>query len=403
MGSVFSEKQQAVSRNRRWRLFVASCFALVATAMAFAVRTDIMDALSTHFHLTKEQTGWVAGAAFWGFAISIFFGSPLCDALGMGTLLGLAFLSHSLGVLSTIFAQDFWMLWSATLLVGIGNGLVEATINPLIATLYPDEKTHKLNTLHAWWPGGLILGGLGAFALTQLGFNWQVKMATILIPTLIYGALFLGQKFPPTERVQSGVSTSEMFREALRPLFLLWLGCMFLTASTELGPNQWVGDVLTKTAQVPGILVLVYVSGLMFVLRFFAGPIAHRLSPIGLLRVSAVLATIGLFTLSYATNPVTAFASATLFGIGVCYFWPTMLGVTSEQFPKGGALLLGLMGTAGNLSVAFILPLMGKVYDNYGPAMSFRVVALLPLVLVIIFSTLHLYFQSKGGYRPVKL
>ncbi|HID08034.1 MAG TPA: MFS transporter [Armatimonadetes bacterium] len=392
-----------VGEYNRTRLFVASCVALVATAMAFSVRTDIMDALSEHFILTKAQVGWVAGAAFWGFATSILIGSPLCDVFGMGRLLTAAFWLHIVGVLGTIFAPGFWILWFATLSVGLGNGLVEAVINPLIATIYADEKTHKLNVLHAWWPGGLIIGGLVAYALTQAHLGWQVKMATILIPALIYGGLILGQKFPATERVASGVPTSEMFREALRPMFLLWMFCMLLTAATELGPNQWMQSVLQKIANTPGILVLVYVSGLMFVLRFFAGPIVERISPIGLLWCSALLSAIGLFWLSYAHSVATAFVAATVFGVGICYFWPTMLGVTSERFPKGGALLLGLMGTAGNISVAFVLPIMGKIYDSFGPAMAFRYVALLPVLLMIIFGALFIYYRSIGGYQAIKL
>jgi MFS family permease len=377
------------------RLFVASCLALVTSAFSFQIRQDISDPLGTAFSLTKEQVGGVMGAAFLGMAIAMLVFAGLCDVLGMGRVLFLAWVCHLVGILGTIFAGDvaaqefvqkavaslpgnyptsYWVLWIATFLVGSGNGLVEIAINPLAATLYPTEKTHYLNILHAWWPGGLIISGLLAqFAITPtlvgphpLGYEiWQVKLALLLVPLALYGLLAIGQRFPQTERVAAKVSTGEMFLQALRPMFLLWAFCMMLTACTELGPNQWQESVLTRTAHVSGTLVFVYTSGLMFVMRFFAGPLAHALSPVGMLTTSAALAAGGLYWLSHADNPVMAFAASTVFGIGIAYFWPTMLGVTAERFPKGGALLLGLMGSVGNLAISQALPQMGAIYDSY--------------------------------------
>ena len=196
--------------------------------------------------------------------------------------------------------------------------------------------------LHAWWPGGLIVGGLAAYALTRLGLGWQIKMATILIPAMIYGAMVLGQRFPATERVASGVSAGTMFREATRPMFLLFASCMVLTAATELAPNQWMESVLRNIAHTPGILVLVYISGLMFVMRFFAGPIARQISPISLMLICSGVAGIGLFALSYAYNALTAFAAATIFAAGVSYFWPTMLA-TCVFFGAGFMLVVSVL------------------------------------------------------------
>jgi predicted MFS family arabinose efflux permease len=373
------------------RLFVASCISLVATAMAFAIRGDIMGALRLTFELDATQVGAIASAAFLGFALSIFIGGPLCDAFGMGRLLGLACFFHISGVIMTIFAPGFGLLWLATLIVGFGNGLVEAVINPLAATMYPDQKTHKLNVLHSWWPGGQITAGVLAYALTrwltpdaatatpeQIKFAWQVKMALIVIAAVIYGILILGQKFPPTERVASNVSTADMIKETFRPGFILWFFIMFLTAATELGPMQWVPNILTEIASINGILVLIYINVLMFVMRYFAGPIAHKISPIGLLLCSSILSAIGLYALSSIRTAPTAFLAATVFAIGICYFWPTMLGVTSERYPKGGALLLGLMGTAGNIAVFLVLPIIGRMYDDAtiksaGPAIAERI------------------------------
>jgi len=393
-----------LSSAQRNRLFVASCLALLTTAMVFSIRAAILDDLGSHFHVNKELVGIFAGKAFLGFAAAILVGGPLCDALGMRSLLGVAWLLHVSGILLTIFAPSYGVLGAATFIVGLGNGLVEGVINPLVATVYAEEKTHKLNMLHAWWPGGLIIGGLSAYALTKLGFGWQIKMAVILIPAAIYGVMIVGQKFPATERVALGVSAAEMFREALRPMFLLLAFCMVLTAVTELAPNQWMESVLRNIANTPGILVLVYISGLMFVMRFFAGPIAHKISPVGLMLGCSILSAMGLFALSYAHNAPTAFAAATVFGIGVCYFWPTMLAITSEQFPRGGALLLSLMGAIGNMAVDRALPLMGKVYDRYGAAQAFRYVTVAPIALVVIFGAMFVYYRRvKGGYRAVKI
>ncbi|HEY7311510.1 MAG TPA: MFS transporter [Gemmataceae bacterium] len=376
------------------RLFTASCIALITSAFSFMIRQNITDDLVRDFGLYKQQVGEIMGAAFLGMAIAMVVFAPLCDFLGMGRVLAFAWLSHLIGTLGTIFAGDlshldfvknlaggdvkvasYWVLFASTFLVGSGNGLVEIAINPLAATLFPREKTHYLNILHAWWPGGLIMSGLLAtyavtpetFANVDLrGFKlWQIKMALLLVPLAIYGLMSVGQTFPQTERVQHNVSTGEMFLQALRPMFLLWAFCMLLTASTELAPNQWQESVLTRTAHVSGTLVFVYTSALMFVMRFFAGPLAHKLSPVGMLTCSAILAAVGLYWLSYVDNAVLAFVAATVFGIGVAYFWPTMLGVTAERFPKGGALLLGLMGSIGNLAISQALPQMGAIYDSY--------------------------------------
>ena len=387
----------------RNRLYVASCFTLITIALTFAIRGDILGQLSQRFQLSNEQLGWIAGAAFWGFTISIFIGGQLCDVVGLGRLLALAFLGHMGGVLTTIFAQGFWTLWIGTLLVGLGNGLVEAAINPLIATVYPEQKTEKLNALHAWFPGGIVIAGLAAVGMTALHLNWQVKMTFVLLPCIIYGALLLGQKFPATERVQHGVSTAEMYRQVLQPRFLIWVFCMLLTASTELGPNQWIPTILTQTAHLQGILVLAWINGIMACGRLLAGPVVRLLTPVMLLLVAACLSALGLLLLSAANSPASAFLSATLFAVGICYFWPTMLGVASERFPSGGALLLAIVGGAGNLSVAIVLPLMGRIYDQHGPAIALKSVVALPTLLIVIFALIWLNDRGRGGYKVVKL
>ena len=282
------------------RLFLGSCVALIATSVAFATIGAVMFALKGEFSLNNAQVGWIGGAALWGFAVSQLVFAPLCDTLGMRFLVRMAFAGHLAGSLVMIFAGGFATLFAGALIISMANGLVEAACNPLVAALYPDNKTVKLNQFHVWFPGGIVLGGLAAFGLEGAGVtSWQIKIALILIPTVAYGVLLLGQRFPATEGVRSGVSMGEMFRATLTtPLMLLMLLCMAMTASIELGPNRWVPAVL-EAGGMAGILVLVYVNGIMAVMRYWAGPVVHRLSPTGILLASAVISGGGLLWLSF--------------------------------------------------------------------------------------------------------
>jgi hypothetical protein len=344
------------------RLFAASCVALIVTAMSFALRGEAAGAWAAQFHLTHEQVGWINGTAFWGFTLAMVFGGPLCDALGLGRIVALAWIGHVAGILLTIFAWNYASLYAGTLIFGIANGSVEAACNPLIATLYPSDKTTRLNHFHVWFPGGIVIGGLLAFALGRAGLGWQVQFGSMLVPLAVYGLMFRGQAFPKTERVTSGVSTGAMFAACFRPAFLLMVACMLLTAATELGPGQWIPNILTN-AGVSGILVLVWITGLMAVGRQFAGVFVHRLSPPGMLLVSAILSGLGLYAMSHASGGM-LFGAATVFALGVCFFWPTMLGFVSERFPNTGALGLAIMGGAGMLSVSFVLPVIGRYFDR---------------------------------------
>jgi MFS family permease len=341
---------------------------LVATSVTFAVVGAVMGALKQEFVLTNLQVGWIGGAALWGFAVSQLVFAPLCDTLGMRPLLRLAFLSHLLGALTMIFAGGFGGLFAGALILSMGNGLVEAACNPLVAALYPDDKTVKLNQFHVWFPGGIVLGSVAAYLLGGLG-AWQLKLGLILIPTLLYGLMMLRETFPATEGVQAGVSMGEMFKATFAtPLMLLMLFCMAITASTELGPNRWVPAVL-EAGGIPGILVLAWINGVMAVLRYKAGAVVHRFSPTGVLLGCAVVSIIGLAWLSYAETTPMAFLSATVFAVGVCYFWPTMLGFVSERIPRSGALGLGLMGAVGMAVVGLVTtPQMGRVADEAGHA-----------------------------------
>src|SRR5215831_8636019 len=359
------------------RLFLVSIIALFTAGLAASLRANVASDLQKVFldpidkaH-SAEMLGAILGVAFLGFAFTIAIGSPLLDAIGMSLLLPLSGVCFIAGTLVLMFAGSlssgagvYNVLYAGAIVTGIGWGLVETVINPLCASLYPTEKAARLNTLHAWWPGGLIAGGLAGYGLSQVGASWQVKLWLILVPAAAVVVMCVGVKFPPTERAASGVSFGRMFQELLNPLFLVLFCSMFLTAASELAPGQWVDLALTRTVHMQGILLLVYVSGIMFVARHFAGPLVHKLSPIGLLWCSCLLASLGLVALSMADSPVLGILAATVWGAGVCFMWPTMLATASERFPHGGALLMGLMGTAGMLSINFVLPMMGHIFDS---------------------------------------
>lgn len=390
------------------RLFTASCAALVVTAMSFALRGAATGEWVTEFGLTNEQAGWVNGTAFWGFTLAMIIGGPLVDALGLGRIVSVAFIGHAAGVTLTIAAWDFWSLFVGTLIFGVANGCVEAACNPLVAALFPKDQTTKLNHFHVWFPGGIVIGGLLSFVLGKLGLGWRLQFAAMAIPLAGYGFLFFRQAFPLTARVQRGESTSSMFRACMSPGFLLMVGCMLLTAATELGPGQWIPSIL-EHAGVSGILVLVWITGLMAVGRMFAGPFVHRLSPIGMLVGSAIASAAGLYVMSQTTGAM-LFVAATLFAVGVCFFWPTMLGFVAENYPKTGALGLAIMGGAGMLSVSIVLPVIGGWYDAgiaertpagttlSGDALAaiqsaagldaLGKVALLPVILTVVFTVI---------------
>lgn len=371
------------------RLFLASCIALIVTAMTFAIRAKLELEFAGEFGLSLEQIGIVFGPAFWGFTVAMIIGGPLVDILGMKRIVWIAFATHALGIVLMIAATGFWSLFAAVLLTGLGNGMVEAACNPLVATLYPDNKTTMLNRFHVWFPGGIVIGSLVAYLVMDImGLQWEVLVATLALPLVVYGYLFLGQELPQTERVTMGVSTAGMWKAVASPLFLFMGFCMLLTASTELGTGQRISSLLADTG-VSAILVLAFINGIMALGRAFAGPVVHRLSTSGMLLFSAVFSTLGLVALSYASGWMT-FAAAAVFAVGICYFWPTMLGFVSENIPESGALGLSIMGGLGMFSVSIVLPVMGDFLDHASTgADTLRYMAVLPAVLIVAFAALH--------------
>ncbi len=351
--------------NRR-QLFVASCLALLVTSLSFGIRAGMLNKLGVEFGLDKSELGIITSTAFWGFPLAVIIGGIVVDSIGMKRLLVAAFFFHIAGVLLTIFSDQFsnsfWALFISTLLIGIANGTVEAACNPLVTTLYPDNKTTKLSHFHLWFPAGIVLGTLIVYFSDSVNIGWKLQMLIMLLPTFIYGYMFWQLKFPVTERVSSGISQKEMYRSLLSPLFIFMIICMLGTSITELFTNQWI-DVLLKSVTSNSLLILTVSTGVMVVGRAFAGPIVKRLAPQGVLLMSAIIAALGLYVLAN-TSGVMIFVGAVIFGIGVCYFWPAMLGFVSEYIPKSGAVGINLMGGAGMLAVSFYMILMGNHYDR---------------------------------------
>lgn len=435
------------------RLFVASCLALLVTAMTFAIRAKIEGVFTTDYGLTKEQIGYAFGPAFWGFAVAMFLGGFIIDIVKTKNILRMAFGLHLVGIILLLFANSMISLFIANVFIGLGNGSVEAACNPLVSSLFPEKKTKMLNRFHVWFPGGIVIGGVLAWLLMDLiGLRWEILVSLLFIPLAIYGYIFWGQQIPETERVSSGVTYKEMLRNVGAPftiiatvvlmiffasvpslkinfqsiypyiavavivvlviiegrlvnkiflLFPLVLFCMLLTASTELGTTQWI-NALLQTNGISPMIILVVVTGIMAVGRFFAGGLVHRLNPTGVLLSSAVIATIGLLLLSVANGAAMTLLSAAVFAVGVCYFWPTMIGVASEYIPQSGALGMSILGGAGFVATSMVLPIMGKSIETSGPQITLRNMSVLPVILIFAFVALSIIIRTKYAKKIAK-
>jgi hypothetical protein len=418
------------------RIFVASSLALFTAGLSFSLRASAIAAIELQIlrpldplH-SGEHAGALLGIAALGFAATLALATVFLERIGMGRALVLAGALFTLGTAVAIGAPAFargesahQLLRLGFLACGLGWGFMEASINPLTATIYPADKTARLNVLHAWWPAGIIVGGLVGIAAGAWQLAWQTQLAATFVPALATIALCAGVAFPRTARAAAGVAWGEMFRELLaRPLYFVWLACMFLTAASELAPGQWIDMTLTRTVGMRGIWLLVYVSGMMFALRHFAGPIAQRVSNVGMLWGSAVLATAGLFLLARADSPPTALGAATVWGLGVCFLWPTMLANVAERYPRGGELAIGGLAVAGALAIELVLPRLGAIFDARKLALagseqalatlaeaeraaieraaaqtSFETLALLPAALIAVFGAIWLWDRSRAA------
>jgi MFS family permease len=428
------------------RLFVASCLALLVTSLTFAIRAKIEKEFGTQYGLTGQEIGWAFGPAFWGFTVAMYVGGLIIDAVKTKRIIWFAFATHLIGIILLLTAKDKTMLFVSNVFIGLGNGSVEAACNPLVATIYKDRKTQMLNRFHVWFPGGIVIGGILAWLLmdTLQIISWQGLTALLFIPLACYGYLFFGQPIPETERVSSGVSYKDMLKNVGAPvtiilvvsfmilaaswpltidfsssltyivfglilvavvveglvvnrislLFPFILFCMFLTASSELGTNQWINALLENNGINP-MIILVVVTGIMAVGRYFAGPLIHKLNPAGVLLGSAIFSFAGLYLLSVSDGAGSTMFAAIIFAFGICYFWPTMLGFVAEYLPKTGALGLSIMGGAGMVATSMVLPIMGKSIDTAGPQVTLKYMSILPAILIGLFLILNIYMRNR--------
>lgn len=393
------------------RLFYASCFALITTAFSFSIRAGILPQLGTELSLSAEQLGFINSMWFLGFPISMIVGGLVYNSVGPKLIMQVAFVCHMAGILLTIYAGSYSTLLISTLLIGIANGCTEAACNPMIADMYTGNQMNKmLNRFHMWFPGGIVLGSLISLVMgpTNLNLPWRAQIWVIVVPALLYAFLFFGQAFPRTSNEASTqrLKTSSIARGALilaavcfmlklaidfdwiavsdsvriiinvialvsaivgiylyfGGLFLFIFCCMALTAISEFGPQQWVGIIMSKSGAQP-LIILALTTGIMAVGRYFGGPIIHRLDQTGVLLGGSIFAVIGIYLFSTQTGAM-AYVAAIFFAIGVCYFWPTMIGFVAERIPKSGALGMSVVGGVGMFSTSIFQPIIGRWIDG---------------------------------------
>ncbi len=352
-----------MSENNSLRLFYGSCLALITTAFSFSIRAGVLPQLGATFGLSAEQLGFINQMWFLGFPISMVIGGIFYNTIGPKRIMIFAFFAHTLGILLTIYSGGYTGLLISTLFIGLGNGCTEAACNPLIATSYSGKQMNTLlNRFHMWFPGGIVLGSLISFFMTKAGMGWETQMWILMLPTIAYAITFWGQSFPETGaevvKQRSGSATIGSWIG----LFIFICVCMSLTAISEFGPGQWAGIVLSSSGAEP-MLILALTAGVAAVGRYFGGDFVHKFDQTGVLLASAVLSTIGITMLSMVTGPVAYFA-AIVFGMGICYFWPNMIGFTAEKIPASGALGMSIVGAVGMFSTSIWQPIIGIWIDN---------------------------------------
>jgi MFS transporter, putative metabolite:H+ symporter len=393
------------------RLFLGSCFALITTALSFSIRAGILDQLGKEYGFSAEQLGTINSMWFLGFPLSMIVGGLIYHSVGPKRIMQFAFIAHAIGILTTIYSGgNYTVLLISTLLIGLANGCTEAACNPMIADSYEGNKmSEMLNKFHVWFPGGIVIGSLISKFMTEAGMSWQSQIWVIMIPTLIYAYLFWGQAFPKP-KVAAAASVSENIKAMFSPLFLFMFACMALTAISEFGPQQWVGLILSKSGADP-MLLLAITTGTMAVARFFAGPVIHKISQTGVLWVSAILATIGLFLLSKVTGG-TAYFAAFIYACGIAYFWPNMVGFVADKIPASGALGMSIIGGVGMFSSSIFQPIIGKWIDSakadaagqglVGDALdlaagqsTLSTMVLFPAILIVAFGVLYFWVKNR--------
>jgi MFS transporter, putative metabolite:H+ symporter len=391
------------------RLFLGSCFALITTAFSFSIRAGILPQLATDFNLSAEQLGFINSMWFVGFPIAMIIGGLVYHTVGPKKIMIVAFVAHTLGILLTIYSGGYTGLLLSTFLIGIGNGCTEAACNPMIADAYAGSQMSKmLNRFHMWFPGGIVVGSLLSKFMTDANTGWQLQIWLIVIPTLIYAYLFWGQEFPKP-KTEGVTSIGENFKAMFTPLYIFMFCCMALTAISEFGPQQWTGLIMSKSGASP-MIILALVTGLMAVIRYFAGSIIAKLDQTGVLLGSAILATIGIYLFSTQTGSM-VYVAAIFFAMGVALFWPNMVGFIAEKVPLSGALGMSIIGGVGMFSTAIFQPIIGGWIDSErvtqtakgltGDAMELAAgqatldnIAVFPAILIVAFTILYFWMKS---------
>ena len=344
------------------RLFYGSCFALITTAFSFSIRAGILPQLAESFDLNGQQLGFINSMWFLGFPISMILGGLFYHTIGPKRIMQFAFITHTLGIILTIFSGGYTGLLISTLLIGIGNGCTEAACNPMIADAHEGKQMNTLlNRFHMWFPGGIVLGSLVSLLMTSLDLGWQAQIWIIMITTVIYAYLFMGQTFPKP-RTDAVTSVGENLKAMISPIYLFILGCMALTAISEFGPQQWTSLILSSSGAHP-MVILALITGLMAIGRYFGGDIVHKYDQTGVLLGSAVLTAVGIFLFSTQTGGM-VYVAAIFFALGVCYFWPNMIGFVAEKIPLSGALGMSIVGGMGMFSTSIFQAIIGGWIDS---------------------------------------
>jgi MFS family permease len=399
------------------RLFYGSCFALITTAFSFSIRAGILPQLGEAFDLSAKQLGFINQMWFVGFPISMILGGIFYSAIGPKRIMIFAFFAHMLGILLTIYSGGYTGLLISTLFIGLGNGCTEAACNPMIATSYSGKAMNTLlNRFHMWFPGGIVIGSLVSLAMTKMKMGWEAQIWIIVIPTLIYAYLFYGQVFPePTNQEVSSlkVNLKEMFWSSRSTLLFLFIcACMTLTAISEFGPTQWAQLVLAKSGAEP-MVILALITGLMAVGRYFGGEFVHKFDQTGVLLGSAVFTTLGIFLFSTQTGAM-AYVAAIFFAMGVCYFWPNMIGFTAEKIPLSGAIGMSIVGACGMFSTAIWQPIIGGWIDKAGERAAatglegdalelaagqetLQSMITFPAILIVLFTILWFWMRARNA------
>jgi MFS transporter, putative metabolite:H+ symporter len=393
------------------RLFYGSCFALITTAFSFSIRVGILPQLGETFNLTATQLGYINSMFFLGFPISMVLGGIFYRTIGPKRIMNFAFFAHTIGILMTIYSGGYVGLLISTLLIGIGNGCTEAACNPMIADGYSGKTMNTLlNRFHMWFPGGIFLGSLVSFVMTKWlpNWGWEAQIWIIMIPTVIYAYLFYGQEFPePKDKAIASLKSN--LKAMATPLFIFMCVGMTLTAFSEFA-TQWAQLILAKSGAEPMIIVaLIY--GVMTVGRYFGGEFVHKFDQTGVLLGGAIFTTLGLYLLSTQTGPM-AYVSAIIYAIGICYFWPNMIGFTAEKIPLSGAIGMSVVGAFGMFSTSIVQPIIGGWIDSAGEKAAsiglqgdalelaagqatLQRMMIVPAILIVMFIILFLWVRSR--------